>query len=108
MLLAADPPRRHLMKINNSNEPIRLDNRSAAKAAKPAATERPSAEVSISSVAAKLSSMETQFAAGADFDHAKVEALKDAIREGRFSVNAEVVADKLISSALELVGKKPS
>jgi len=39
------------------------------------------------------------------FDGAKVEAIKQAIAEGRLSVNASVVADRLIADARALAGK---
>ena len=41
----------------------------------------------------------------ADFDAEKVARIASAIREGRFQVNAEVIADKLISNASELIGR---
>ncbi len=39
----------------------------------------------------------------ASFDAARVDQIKQAITEGRFQVNAHVVADKLIASAQDLV-----
>jgi negative regulator of flagellin synthesis FlgM len=41
-----------------------------------------------------------------DFDASKVAEIKAAIREGRFQVNAEVVAGKLLASANELLGPR--
>jgi negative regulator of flagellin synthesis FlgM len=41
----------------------------------------------------------------AEFDQAKVERIAQAIRDGRFQVNAEVIADKLIANAQELLPK---
>lgn len=38
------------------------------------------------------------------FDAAKVEAIRAAIQSGRFSVNAEAIADKLLANARELLG----
>ncbi|MHB9117418.1 MAG: flagellar biosynthesis anti-sigma factor FlgM [Burkholderiales bacterium] len=40
------------------------------------------------------------------FDTAKVDAIKQAIREGKFTVNAEAVADRLLSDVRALVSKK--
>lgn len=37
------------------------------------------------------------------FDGAKVQRIADAIREGRFVVNHEAIADKLIANAKELL-----
>jgi negative regulator of flagellin synthesis FlgM len=46
-----------------------------------------------------------QAAAGADFDAAKVERIANAIRDGRYEVNAEAIADKLIANAQELLSR---
>lgn len=43
--------------------------------------------------------------AGAEFDAAKVERITRAIAEGKFQVNAEVIADKLIANAQELLSR---
>jgi negative regulator of flagellin synthesis FlgM len=96
------------MKINSNTDSVRLDAPSATKSGKTGAADKPSADVAISSVATKLNTLEMQFSGDSGFDAAKVESIKDAIREGRFSVNAEVVADKLIASAQELIAKKSS
>jgi negative regulator of flagellin synthesis FlgM len=98
------------MKITNTSEPIRPDRVTApndarvstARGAEPVAeTER----VQLSDLGARLSQLESQFA-GADFDVKKVEEVRAAIAEGRFKVNAEAVADKLLASVSELLGKK--
>lgn len=41
--------------------------------------------------------------ANADFDAEKVSRIAQAIRDGKFTVNAEAIADKLISNAKELL-----
>ncbi len=41
-----------------------------------------------------------------DFDASKVAEIKAAILEGRFQVNAEVIAGKLLASANELLGPR--
>ncbi|MCE4554802.1 flagellar biosynthesis anti-sigma factor FlgM [Pelomonas cellulosilytica] len=71
----------------------------AAKASAPT----PSAQVEISS-AAKL-------AAGAQgedgsFDAAKVQRISQAISEGKFTVNARAIADKLVANAQELLNAR--
>jgi negative regulator of flagellin synthesis FlgM len=50
----------------------------------------------------ELSAQLTSSVPGGDFDHAKVEAIKQAIAEGKLTVNADAVADKLIANALAL------
>ena len=64
----------------------------------------PSTEVALSSAATGMS----RGAGDAAFDTAKVERIAAAIREGKFKVNPEVIADKLISNAEELLGRKLS
>lgn len=70
----------------------------AAKgAAKPAA--EASAQVKLSSTASALNEN------SAEFDTAKVDRIAQAIRDGKFKVNAEAIADKLIGNAQELLGR---
>jgi len=58
-----------------------------------------SAQVSISATGSAIAD------AGADpsFDAAKVERIAQAIRDGKFKVNPEKIADKLISNAQDLL-----
>jgi negative regulator of flagellin synthesis FlgM len=41
-----------------------------------------------------------------DFDAAKVDAIRQAIREGRFTVNPGAIADRLIADAAALLGPR--
>lgn len=41
-----------------------------------------------------------------DFDQAKVDAIRQAIRDGRFTVNPEAIADRLIADAAALLGPR--
>jgi negative regulator of flagellin synthesis FlgM len=61
----------------------------------------PSAKVQLSSQAAI--DMSGSEAGRADFDAEKVERIAQAIREGKFTVNAEAIADRLIANAQELL-----
>ncbi|MGQ0509172.1 MAG: flagellar biosynthesis anti-sigma factor FlgM [Betaproteobacteria bacterium] len=63
--------------------------------------------IRISELSAQLAGLEDRLAADGSFDGARVEAIKDAMRDGRFRVNPEAVADKLIESVRELL-RKPS
>jgi len=45
-------------------------------------------------------------AAGADMDMEKVARVKAAIEAGTFTINAEVIADKLLTNAQEMLGPK--
>ena len=62
----------------------------------------PSAEVALSAAATSL----TKGGADPAFDSAKVDRIAGAIRDGKFKVNAEAIADKLIVNAEELLGRK--
>ena len=66
----------------------------------------PSMQVDLSSAASELSS--TGSGSDATFDTAKVERITQAIRDGKFKVNPEAIADKLIINAEELLGRKLS
>jgi negative regulator of flagellin synthesis FlgM len=61
----------------------------------------PSTEVALSPAATSLGDV----SADPTFDSAKVERIATAIREGKFTVNAEAIADKLIINAEELLGR---
>jgi negative regulator of flagellin synthesis FlgM len=73
----------------------------AAKAHEAAATNDPSAKVELSNTAATLLSA----GASSDFDADKVARIAQAISEGKFEINAEKIADRLIANAQEVLGK---
>ena len=56
-------------------------------------------DVQFSGAAAQLISADDE----QTFDSARVSEIKQAITEGRFTINASAIADRLISSAKELV-----
>lgn len=66
-----------------------------------ATSPEPSAKVELSAAAAQLGAN----ASTPEFDAAKVEQVTQAIREGRFKINPEAIADKLIANAAELLGR---
>jgi negative regulator of flagellin synthesis FlgM len=76
-----------------------VDRKGAAPA--PAGGSEPSAKVELSTQAA----MSGGEGVRADFDSAKVDRISQAIRDGKFEVNAEAIADKLIANARELLPK---
>lgn len=82
--------------------PASAERKGAAAPAAPSA--EASAKVELSSAASLISGTPTD----ATFDAAKVERIAQAIRDGKFEVNPEVIADKLIVNAQELLGRKPS
>ena len=57
----------------------------------------------------QLSAASAQFGTSSDtsvFDGARVSEIKQAISEGRFSINAGAIADRLIATARELVNSQ--
>jgi negative regulator of flagellin synthesis FlgM len=66
------------------------------KAAAPAGGE-PGVQVALSATALGVK------AVGAEFDADKVQRVAQAIRDGRYPIDAEAIADKLIANARELL-----
>lgn len=95
------------MKIGPNETP---STRGAAQAERPGARKsdgtasgaratEPSAQVALSSTASALAGQDTE----ANFDAGKVERIAQAIRDGKFQINADAIADKLIANAQELL-----
>ena len=63
---------------------------------------QPSAQVQLSPAASALAAQGNT----ADFDAEKVSRIAQAIRDGKFEVNAEAIADKLIDNTRELIGPR--
>ena len=79
--------------------PVQAERKGPAGPAGKAA--EPSAKVELSKTAAALAEGATDGA----FDAAKVDRIAQAIRDGKFTVNAEAIADRLIANAQELLSK---
>jgi len=75
-----------------------------APAKTPGGSTEPSAHVELSSAAQALGAD----AADGTFDAEKVARLAQAIKDGKFEVNPEAIADKLIANAQELLGRNKS
>lgn len=63
---------------------------------------RPTDQVEFSAAGTQMGAL----GAAPDFDQAKVNAIREAMREGRFTVNPEAIADKLIADATALLGAR--
>jgi negative regulator of flagellin synthesis FlgM len=85
--------------------PVAAERKGAAGATNATGTEgqatEASAQVELSAAAAALN----VDAGSAEFDSEKVNRITQAIREGKFTVNPEAIADKLISNAHELLSR---
>ncbi|MDR2164320.1 MAG: flagellar biosynthesis anti-sigma factor FlgM [Zoogloeaceae bacterium] len=66
-------------------------------------TESASDEVELSRLASQLAVSDNN---ESPFDAERVAEIKQAISEGKFSINAGVIADRLIASAKELLGSQ--
>jgi len=64
--------------------------------------------VSLSDASSQMQSLEASVKQASGFDASKVEAVKQAISEGRFTINAEQIADNLIASTRELIARQKS
>lgn len=105
------------MKIGNSPSPdgtastAKAEQRPAARKAD-ATTETARSAASAPAASAQVAiSNAAQIAAsaGADdgsFDAAKVDRISKAISEGKFTINANAIADKLVSNAQELLSAR--
>jgi negative regulator of flagellin synthesis FlgM len=72
----------------------------------PAAAAPASAEGTEPSTHVELSSSDVGGDAGTpEFDSEKVSRIAQAIREGKFKINPEAIADKLIANAQEVLGR---
>ncbi|ABM96028.1 flagellar biosynthesis anti-sigma factor FlgM [Methylibium sp. Pch-M] len=97
------------MKIGQTSTPAAdaaILARSNAEAGAAAAKARVAQAADAGTSTVELSSTATALLAGAsspEFDAAKVERMKQAIADGSFKVNADVIADKLIANAQEML-----
>lgn len=62
--------------------------------------------VQLSSLSAQLHELESSLAASGEFDRPRVEAIKQAIREGKLAIDPQVIAEKMLAVDLALVTKK--
>lgn len=91
---------------NTSRSTQRADNDSSEAKTRSAAGKATSADdaVSISSQSKKLGKMHDQLASSPAFDNAKVQAIKEAIANGSYVVDADKLAENMIKFEKELGG----
>ena len=61
--------------------------------------------IHISELSTKIHELESQLSANGAFDPAKVDRIKQAIRDGSMTVNPEAVADKMIANLQEMFSR---
>lgn len=86
------------MKIDSSFKPTTAGIAPKSTPAQPAPTASPSEAVSLSPLAGSLRGSEAP-----PVNSARIQEIKQAIAEGRFKINPEAIADRLIESARDLV-----
>ncbi len=85
-----------------SDPALRPASQGAAAGVAPTARTRATDQVDLSAAGAQIGTLD----GASDFDSAKVDAIRQAIRDGRFSVNAGAIADRLIADATSLLGPR--
>lgn len=90
------------MKIENSTKPANIPSAKETRVQSGKKSEPTDTDVQLSSLSAQLLSTET----AAPFDAGRVSEIKQAIAEGRFTINTGAIADRLIESAKELVASR--
>lgn len=102
------------MKIDKPSKPLPTQPSAEAagrpatkgKASPPAAEQSGGTSVSLGSTAAQLHSMEGSMANAPVADAAKVAEIKQAISDGRFKVNSEIVAERLLETVRDLISNR--
>jgi negative regulator of flagellin synthesis FlgM len=72
----------------------------------PEATTQNAEKIQISELSRQMHTLASSVAAAPDFDTKRVDEIKQAISEGRFTVNSDAVADKLLASVQELLSRQ--
>lgn len=101
------------MKINQTGKPLPATATGESGARSPAAKSggqpgaatvaADSTSVQLDTTGSQLRELESSIASASVVNSQKVSEIKQAISEGRFQVNAEVVADRLIDTVQDLI-----
>ncbi|MDH5479458.1 MAG: flagellar biosynthesis anti-sigma factor FlgM [Nitrosomonas sp.] len=100
------------MKVDNSINPVTTvavnegKRQASTTPSTGAGQESSSSNVKISPDAAKLQSLDSTSASGSVVNTERVNEIKQAISDGNFKVNPEVVADRLLETVKELIQSK--
>lgn len=81
-----------------------------AAAAGTANSASPPMPAALNSLSAQVRQLQTQLLqpSASDFDAAKVAEIRQAISAGHYQINPEKIADGLLNTVRDLLGKKPS
>ena len=97
------------MKIDKSLQPVTTVSVSDGKRRvdiTPAPNTEQENNVHLSSNITKLQNLDSSAASGSIVNTARVQEIKQAISEGNFQINPEVVADRLLETVKELIQSK--
>ena len=72
------------------------------------ASPSPSSSVSISDISSKIQALEVEARQSTGFDEARVAAIKEAMRDVKYQVNSQLIAEKRLSLASELISQQGS
>lgn len=89
------------MKING------ITTNSSTGSERPVARAVKEAPASTSESDVQLSKVSAQFGSQPEVNSVKVQEIRQAILEGRFLINSSAIADRLLSSARELINSGP-
>lgn len=100
------------MKIDNTIKPtssgsVSSDSKTRPARAEAAAPAQGDSRVQLSSLSSRLQQIEQVIGQAPVVDSGRVAEIKNAISEGRFSVNPEKVADGLIDSVRQMLSAQP-
>lgn len=99
------------MKIHPSLEVLRSGSEGQTSAERTAAKAAPSTpapgsdRVDLSALSTQIAELESSLAAEPGFDTKRVESIKQAIVEGRLTVDTGAVADRMIAGALAMIDR---
>lgn len=100
------------MKIDSSNRPnvsgTATNAAPAARGQKSATTSGGGSQdnVQLSPLSTQIQALETSIGQATGIDTGKVESIKQAVDSGRYAIDPETIADKLISSTRELLAQQ--
>ncbi len=87
--------------VSNGGKPIER----GASALPNAPASGAGAAVQLSALSTQLAALESSLATGGAFDAGKVQDIKEAIRNGSLTVDAQAVAEKMLTGLQEMFGK---
>jgi negative regulator of flagellin synthesis FlgM len=92
--------------LRNGKDATAPDRTQARAAGSAAPAPKAGDRVDLSSLSAQITALESSLVAEPGFDRARVEAIKQAIVDGKLTVDPRVVAERMLASALALMNRQ--